>query len=281
MNIQSLKDKLKNIARENGRIYQEVLTVYALERVIFRLSISRYNENFTLKGGIFLYALYEKEYPRSTTDIDLRAERLGNETENLKSVFTEILSMPYDDGIEFNLTTLHTKSISRQDEYEGVNVSVTAMLDNIRIPIAIDIGFGDVIVPSKQVMDFPVMLDSESPRIYSYSLESTVAEKFEAMVSLGYANSRYKDFYDVYIILNDKKIDMTVLKEALLRTFNNRKTSFDDIAVFEDDFAKDAERQKRWNAFIKKKKVLIQISFEEVVNFIRSYFEPVISELDQ
>ncbi len=94
MNIQSLKDKLKNIARENGRIYQEVLTVYALERVIFRLSISRYNENFTLKGGIFLYALYEKEYPRSTTDIDLRAERLGNETENLKSVFTEILSMP-------------------------------------------------------------------------------------------------------------------------------------------------------------------------------------------
>ena len=130
-------------------------------------------------------------------------------------------------------------------------------------------------------MDFPVMLDSESPRIYSYSLESTVAEKFEAMVSLGYANSRYKDFYDVYIILNDKKIDMIVLKEALLRTFNNRKTSFDDIAVFEDDFAKDAERQKRWNAFIKKKKVLIQISFEEVVNFIRSYFGPVISELDQ
>lgn len=159
MNVQSVKDKLKNIARENHRIYQEVLTVYALERTIYRISKSDFKENFTLKGGIFLYALYDKNYPRSTTDIDLRADRISSNEKTIKSVFERIFSLQFDDGLEYDLETLVTKQITKQDEYQGINISVTALLGNIKIPVSIDIGFGDIIVPGRMEIDFPVLLD--------------------------------------------------------------------------------------------------------------------------
>ena len=201
MNSQSIKDKLKNIARNNNRLYQEVLTVFALERTIYRISISEYRENFTLKGGIFLYALYEKNYPRSTADIDLMAEKINGSENSMRTVFSEIFSISCDDGIEYDYKSLAIKKITKLDEYQGVNVSIKASLGNIRIPVSIDIGFGDVIVPERTEIDFPVLLDLEVPHVYSYSIESTLAEKFEAIVSLGLANSRYKDFYDIYVIL--------------------------------------------------------------------------------
>ncbi len=281
MNVQSVKDKLKNIARKNHRIYQEVLTVYALERTIYRISKSDFKENFTLKGGIFLYALYDKNYPRSTTDIDLRADRISSDEKTIKSVFERIFSLQFDDGLEYDLETLVTKQITKQDEYQGINISVTALLGNIKIPVSIDIGFGDIIVPGRMEIDFPVLLDFDIPHIYSYSIESTLAEKFEAIVSLGLANTRFKDFYDIYVILQSKNIDDEVLKQALVQTFSNRNTTFNDIVVFDKNFSSDAERQKRWNAFTKKKTALMQVSFEDVVLTIKNYFEPLINELNR
>lgn len=279
MNVQSIKDKLKNIARENHRVYQEVLTVYALERTIYRISKSDFKENFTLKGGIFLYALYDKNYPRSTTDIDLRADRISSDEKTIKSVFERIFSLQFDDGLEYDLETLVTKQITKQDEYQGINISVTALLGNIKIPVSIDIGFGDIIVPGRMEIDFPVLLDFDIPHIYSYSIESTLSEKFEAIVSLGLANTRFKDFYDIYVLLQSKNIDDEVLKQALVQTFSNRNTTFNDIVVFDKNFSSDAERQKRWNAFTKKKTALMQVSFEDVVLTIKNYFEPLINEL--
>lgn len=281
MNVQSIKDKLKNIARENHRVYQEVLTVYALERTIYRISKSDFKENFTLKGGIFLYALYDKNYPRSTTDIDLRADRISSDEKTIKSVFERIFSLQFDDGLEYDLETLVTKQITKQDEYQGINISVTALLGNIKIPVSIDIGFGDIIVPGRMKIDFPVLLDFDIPHIYSYSIESTLSEKFEAIVSLGLANTRFKDFYDIYILLQSKNIDDEVLKQALVQTFSNRNTTFNDIVVFDKNFSSDAERQKRWNAFTKKKTALMQVSFEDVVLTIKNYFEPLINELNR
>ncbi len=237
MNIQSIKDKLKNIARENHRVYQEVLTVYALERTIFRISKSVFNENFTLKGGIFLYALYEKNYPRSTTDIDLRADKISGDEKAIKTVFEKIFSLQFDDGLEYDLETLSTKQITKQDEYQGINISVT------------------------------------------YSIESTLAEKFEAIVSLGLANTRFKDFYDIYVLLKSKNIDDEVLKQAFVQTFANRNTSFDDIVAFDKNFSADTERQKRWNAFTRKKSALVQVSFDTVVSEIKTHFEPLIKEI--
>lgn len=128
-------------------------------------------------------------------------------------------------------------------------------------------------------MSFPVLLDMESPKIYGYSIESVLAEKFEAIVSLGYANSRFKDFYDIYVILQSEKIDAELLQEAVVQTFQNRRTTFDDIVVFEDSFAMDVERVKRWNAFVKKKKALVQVTFDKVVEQIKTYFQPIVERV--
>lgn len=281
MNVQSIKDKLKNVARENNRIYQEVLTVYALERTIFRISVSKYKENFTLKGGIFLYALYKSDYPRSTTDIDLRADKISGNKENLIGIFSEIFKISVADGLVYDFNSLFAKEITKQDEYQGLNISVVALLGNVRIPVSIDIGFGDVVVPSKLEIDFPVLLEMPVPKIYSYSVESMLAEKFEAIVSLGFANTRFKDFYDIFVILKKSKIkvNQSDLKEALIQTFKNRNTGFNDIVAFEEDFALDSERQKRWSSFVKNKKALVQSSFDEVSKFIKSYFEPIVEEV--
>ena len=145
--------------------------------------------------------------------------------------------------------------------------------------MSIDIGFGDVIIPSKKEMSFPVLLDMESPKIYGYSIESVLAEKFEAIVSLGYANSHFKDFYDIYVILQSEKVDVELLQEAIVQTFQNRKTTFDDIVVFEDSFATDVERVKRWNAFVKKKNAMVQVTFDKVVERIKTYFKPIIERV--
>ena len=119
----------------------------------------------------------------------------------------------------------------------------------------------------------------ESPKIYGYSIESVLAEKFEAIVSLGYANSRFKDFYDIYVILQSEKIDDDLLQEAIIQTFQNRKTTFDDIVIFEDSFATDAERVKRWNAFVKKKNARVQVTFDKVVEQIKAYFKPIVERV--
>lgn len=279
MIVQSIKDRLKNVARENSRLYQEVLTTYALERTLFRIGLSKYKDNFTLKGGIFLYAFYDKDYPRSTTDIDLRADRISGERESLLSIFSDIFRIKFDDGIEYDESTLRAREITKQDDYKGLNISVTALLGNSRLPVSIDVGFGDVVVPAKKEITFPVLLNMEAPQIYSYSMESTLAEKFEAIVSLGYANSRLKDFYDIYVILRDGQIDLVMLKEALVQTFRNRNTSFDDIVVFEPSFAQDSERLKRWNSFVKKKRALVQVPFESVVAKIQDFFAPIVADM--
>lgn len=279
MNVQSIKDKLKNVAKTNFRLYQELLTVYGLERALFRIGKSKYRGNFTLKGGIFLYALYGKDYPRSTSDIDLRADKISGTLESLLSIFGEIFSIPADDGLVFDLTSLKAREITKQDEYLGTNISITALLGNTRLSVSIDIWFGDIIVPSKKEMSFPVLLDMESPKIYGYSIESVLAEKFEAIVSLGYANSRFKDFYDIYVILQSEKIDAELLQEAIVQTFQNRKTTFDDIVVFEDSFATDVERVKRWNSFVKKKNALVQVTFDKVVELIKTYFKPIVDRV--
>ena len=160
-----------------------------------------------------------------------------------------------------------------------MNVSITAYLDKSRIPVSIDIGFGDVIYPERVLMDFPVLLDMETPRIYAYSLASVVAEKFEAIVSLGYANSRYKDFYDIYLLLSNYEFEGNELCSAIKETFSHRGTGYDDIVAFEDGFTEDPIRDARWNAFIKKKKTMISVEFAKTVKYIKVFLEPVVKAI--
>ena len=200
MNADSVKGRLKNEAVRSGRSFQDVLLSYGLERAIYRVSISEYNEKFTLKGGILLYALYDGNYPRATVDIDFLARNIGNDINSIKTVFKDIFSMTTDeDPLVFDLQSMLVSDIANLKKYHGVRVSITAFLDRTRIPISIDIAFGDAVFPERTLIEFPTLLSNKTPKIFAYSLYTSLAEKFEAIVSLGYDNSRFKDFYDIYV----------------------------------------------------------------------------------
>ena len=278
-NAASIKARLKKRSIETGKTMQEMLTVYALERTIYRLSVSKFVENFTLKGGIFLYALFGGDYARATTDIDFLAQKISNETEDMKKVFSEVFSIETDDPLRYDLNTLKVANIAELNKYHGVNVSVMAYLDKTKIPVSIDIGFGDVIYPDRVVMEFPVVLSDESPRVYAYSLISSIAEKFEAIVSLAYDNSRFKDYYDIYVFARKMDFDGAELQEALKETFANRHTSLDEVVAFEDGFADELLRQSRWNSFVKKKKPLLKVTLEETIEEMRVFLLPVIEAI--
>ena len=226
-NATSVKERLKNYAKKNNRIVLDIFTVYVLERTLYRISVSDYRDNFTLKGGILLYGLFTEDFTRATTDIDLLGAKISNEAENMKAVFKTIFSQVCDDPITFKLDTLKVSNITEFKEYHGLNVSILAFLDRTRIPVSIDIGFGDIIYPKRVEMDYPSLLDDDPAKMYAYSIESTVAEKFEAIVSLGEANGRMKDFYDICSISEKKEMDGALLQTAIRETFHHRNTGFE------------------------------------------------------
>lgn len=279
MNVASIKDRLKNISNKTGRSFQDLLIAYGLERTIYRISVSKYNERFVLKGGIFLYALNDGNYPRVTVDIDLLALDISNDEDKMKKVFEDIFSIKCDDALRYDFDSLKVKSITEFKEYHGVNVSINAYLDRTLIPITIDIGFNDVIYPGKIEMDFPVLLTNESPKIFAYSIYTTLAEKFEAFVSLGLANSRYKDFYDIYTLAKTHNLDGNNLKNAIIETFNHRNTSFNDIVAFKEEFVNNPVNMQRWNSFIKKKKVMSIIDLKGAIELIKELFLPIVDAI--
>lgn len=275
----SVKDRLKNQATASGSAFQELLLSYGLERTVYRLSMSEYKERFTLKGGIFLYALFDGEFARATRDIDFLAKDMSNNVEDMKKVFKAIFTIECDDALRFDLGTLDVKDITEFKEYHGVSVSIIAYLDRTKVPVSIDIGFDDIIYPDRVKMDFPVLLDMEVPEIFAYSISSVISEKFEAIVSLGDANSRYKDFYDIFILADRYDFDGIELKEAIRETFEHRGTGFDDIFAFTDDFLVSEIHQSRWKAFLKKKKALVNVELEKVVSLIKTMLLPIVDSI--
>lgn len=277
----SVKDRLKNRAVASGKTFQEALTTYGLERTIYRLSVSEYVEYFTLKGGIFLYALFEGEFARATRDVDLLARNMSNNVEDMKKIFENIFSIESDDALQYDLDTLNVIDITEFKEYHGVNVFIMAYLDRTKVPVSIDIGFGDIVYPDRVKMEFPVLFYMEIPRIYAYSISSVISEKFEAIVSLGDANSRYKDFYDIYILADRYDLEGAELKEAVKETFEHRDTGFDDIFAFTDDFLVSEIHQNRWKAFLKKKKALVNAELKDVVKLLKTLLLPIIESITE
>lgn len=279
MNAESVKARLKKLAVEEGQTMQDKLETYALERSIYRLSVSKYVDRFTLKGGIFLYALFDRQFERATIDIDLLAQRIPNDAEEIKKVFQDIFSIEYDDALRYDLESLDVHNITEFKEYHGVNLSINAYLDRTKIQVSIDIGFGDVVYPDRIQMDFPVLLNMDEPKIFAYSLYSVIAEKFEAFTSLGLINSRYKDFYDIYILARRFDLSGVELQEAIRKTFAHRGTSFDDIVAFEDEFTEDVVRQNRWKSFVKKKKAIEDTNFKDVIALVKDVLTPIVKSL--
>ena len=279
MNADSVKARLKNFAVNSGCTFQEALVYYGLERAIYRISVSPYADHFVLKGGIFLYAIFDRKYERATTDIDLLASRISNSSDEMKAIFRDIFAQQEDDALIFNLDSIAVDNITEFKEYHGLHISTVAYLDRTTIPIGIDIGFGDVIYPNAVEMEFPVILDMAAPRVNAYSLESSIAEKLEAIIKNGFLNSRYKDFYDIYVLSKKYTFNYGKLHNAVVETFTNRKTSMTmNTAAFSDEFVNDAMHQTRWNSFLKKKKALIPVSMSDAMIQIRTFVEPLLNE---
>lgn len=197
----------------------------------------------------------------------------------MKKVFENIFSIECDDALRYDLGTLNVKDITEFKEYHGISVSIMAYLDRTKVPISIDIGFGDIVYPDRVKMDFPVLLDMEVPEIYAYSISSVISEKFEAIVSLGDANSRYKDFYDIYILAERYDLDGMELKEAVKETFDHRGTGFGDIFAFTNDFITSEIHQSRWKAFLKKKKALVNAELVDVVDLLRTLLLSIVDSI--
>ena len=279
MNADSIKAKLKNFAVSSGCTFQDALVYYGLERTIYRISVSPYASHFVLKGGIFLYAIFDRKYERATTDVDLLARRISNSAEEMKSVFREIFAQDVDDALVFDLDSITAEDITEFKEYHGLHISAVAYLDRSRIPIGIDIGFGDVIYPDAVEMEFPVILDMEAPKVNAYSLESSIAEKLEAIVKNGFPNSRYKDFYDIYVLSERYAFSYEKLHNAVTETFENRKTPMTmDTAAFSEEFLGDHIHQTRWNSFLKKKKAMISVSMSDAMTQIKTFVAPLLTQ---
>ena len=280
MNVDSVKARLKNFAVNSGCTFQDALVYYGLERTIYRISVSPYAGHFVLKGGIFLYAIFDRKYERATTDVDLLARRISNSAEEMKTVFRDIFAQNTDDALVFDLDSITAEDITEFKEYHGLHISAVAYLDRTRIPIGIDIGFGDVIYPDAVEMDFPVILDMEAPRVNAYSLESSIAEKLEAIVKNGFLNSRYKDFYDIYVLSEKYPFNYEKLNSAVTETFTNRNTPITmDTPAFSNEFLSDSMHQTRWNSFLKKKRALISVSMNDAISRIRTFVTPLLTQL--
>jgi len=278
----SIKTKLFHLAKKEQLDYQQLVIRYFHERLLYRLSISNYQEKFYLKGGALLYA-FEKEFPRPTLDIDFLGIKIKNDTKHIKDVFMEICALPCkEDGIEFDTSTITSIEITENRVYSGIRISFIARLDTIRQVMKVDIGFGDVVVPKPLVITYPALMD-ELPvaTVFAYSTESVIAEKFQAMIELSEVNSRYKDFFDVYKILKNHEYTDDALTAAIHATFQNRATVFHKShPLFTNEFAVNEKRNRLWIRFLKKIKQDDDLSFETVMSLIVSKLKPIYETLE-
>ena len=272
----SIRSKLLNIAKEENTFYQTVLTRYFQERLLYRISQTRYRNNFYLKGGALMYA-YERFAARPTLDIDFLGNNISNEGESIVKAFKEICSVPYEeDGVTFDVEQITDQNITEFKDYHGIRLSIPVRMDTISQVMTMDIGFGDVVTPKPVDLDYPILLEHlPSAKILAYSLETVIAEKLHAVVDLADQSSRMKDYYDLYTILHNEKFDADVLQEAIIRTFENRHTPYDDNTMFfRKEFSENRQMQVRWQAFIKKITKNTDLAFAEVVTYIQEKLQP-------
>jgi len=276
LSIISIQDRLRKLAKESGVDFQLILIRYFQERLLFRLAASQYRDNLCLKGGALLYA-FDQEKSRPTLDLDFLSSQIRMEKIYFLSVFQEICGLPYEkDGVVFDLKSLDIDEIMEQDKYAGLRIKVTAYLGNIKQQnLQIDIGTGDVITPKSMEMEYPTLLEMEAPNIHAYSRETVIAEKFEAMITLAEANSRMKDFYDVFRLLQSGNYDARILANAIQNTFQNRGTPYQaDHPLFSGTFSAAPRRLEMWKAFLRRSKLDVDLEFGIVVEKIGEVLEP-------
>ena len=272
----SVRQRLMNLARAQNEDFQLVLTRYALERLLYRLSQSEHRDVFVLKGAM-LFQLWGDQPHRPTRDLDLLG-RGDNSIPRFEHIFREVCELAVEeDGLVFSAESVRGDTIKEDQEYEGLRLTLDCRLENARIPIQIDIGFGDVVTPAATEVTYPVLLDFPAPVLPAYSRESVVAEKFQAMVMLGIANSRMKDFYDLWVLARQFEFQGPVLCQAIRATFERRRTPVPaEVPVaLSSEFAQDRGKQTQWRAFIGKGKLDTGgAGLDEVVDALRGFLMP-------
>ena len=270
----SVLAKLKNKAKASGISYQQCLQLFFQEEFLRRLSKSQYNENLILKGGLLIYTLTNFE-SRATIDVDFLLRHWSNTIDDVKCMIEEIINTPTgNDFIEMSAKGF--EEISPQRKYKGVSTQIIGRIRNVRVPFNVDIGVGDIIVPRAEIRKFNTQLpDFEAPEINTYSLESTIAEKFDAILQRFELTGRMKDFYDIYYLARTFDFDGARLRSAIFETLQRRgtpyeKDSFERIVQLVDD----EDMQNKWKYFLKNLRY-DSFAFDIVINEIKAFLEPV------
>lgn len=272
----SVRQRLLNLSRDRKEDFQLILIRFGLERMLYRLCQSEYRDQFVLKGAM-LFQIWSNESHRPTRDIDFlgQGEPSGARFQN---IFKELCGVEVEaDGLVFDADSVQVATMKEDEKYQGIRIKLNAFLASARIPIQVDIGFGDSITPAPIKIQYPTILEFAAPNLTSYPRETVIAEKFQAMVMLGIGNSRMKDFFDIWRLSKLFAFDGDVLSKALTATFDRRETevpSTKPLALTEE-FSGDSQKRIQWNAFIKKSKLdFAQQTFAEVIVDLSNFLMP-------
>lgn len=275
---QSIKQRLMNRSRRRGEDFNVLLTRYAIERFLYRLTRTPHSSRFTLKGAM-LFAIWMDKPHRPTIDVDLLGT--GEPSANdLRKVFQEVCDVAVEpDGMRFDHASVTVTEIREDNIYQGLRVKLAGHLGSARIPVQIDVGFGDVITPGPAEATFGPLLDLPPPVMPAYPPETVIAEKLEAMVALGLANSRMKDFYDLYVISRTMTLAGEVLAKAVRATFHRRRTTITGALppALSREFASEPAKRAQWSAFVKRIDAAHQpADLNDVVGAIARFVGPVL-----
>lgn len=272
----SVEKRLLNLSRQSGEDFQYVLMRYGLERLMYRLSRSIYAKEFVVKGAMLLRVWTGEQY-RPTKDLDLLAI-LDKSPEELDQIFRDICTLTVeDDGLLFLSETIRVRQIREDNVYGGVRVTLESRLGKIRIPLQVDIGFGDAVTPEAQLEEFPTLLDFPAPILLTYPRETSIAEKFEAIVNLGLTNSRMKDYYDIWLLSQQFDFDGANLVRAIEATFSRRRAVLPNKLPIglSIEFVSDAGKLSQWDAFVRRSRLdTKEINLETVVRVIADFMMP-------
>lgn len=274
----SIRQRLLNEAKRRGASFDYVASLYARERFLARLEASPHSDRLILKGAT-VFALWLQSH-RTTRDLDFLG--LGDfGLEEAAAVIREIVEVAMDDGLRFDASTVCAEAIREESEYRGVRVHVSARLDTARIRVQIDIAIGDVVTPPPKVAELPAILPHlPPPKVKVYPPETIVAEKLHAMVKLGIANSRMKDFFDVYVLASGREFDGALLTKAVTRTFRRRRTAIPhEPFALTEDFYRDRQKQTQWRAFVAKAGLEAPADFVVIGRRLRAFLLPLLGSV--
>lgn len=276
----SVRQRLLNYARTKKRPFAEVLQYFAMERFLYRLSVSPHSERFVLKGALLLTA-WRASNSRPTMDIDLLG-KMSNEVGAVLQLMREVAQIEIpEDGIAFDPDSFRGEAIREDADYSGVRVTFKGNLAGAKLHMQIDVGFGDVVTPAPEELSYPTILEFPAPVLWGYSRETVIAEKLQALVQLRMLNSRMKDYYDLWLLSRHPELDVATLRDAIQRTFRNRNTAIEAAPVgLSTEFCEDPGKQAQWRAFLRRSNLTESSnSLAEVGEDLRQFFGPIIGDV--